>query len=150
MKNAEYNSELKNITKNAGFGGFGVVFTNVMGFVNNAIITRVLGAELYGLFILANNIITFIGYISQLGFSTTLVRYVSFFTGKQEYGKAKGTILYGLRLLIFFSIFLAVVTFFISPLISKTIFNRPELSSLLRMLFSKPKYRIGIRRTMAS
>lgn len=134
MKNDEYNSELKNITKNAGFGGFGVVFTNVMGFVNNAIITRVLGAELYGLFVLATNIITFIGYISQLGFSSTLVRYVSFFTGKQESGKAKGTILYGLRLLIYFSIFLAVVTFIISPLISNYIFHRAELTSLLRML----------------
>ena len=134
MKNTEYNTELKNITKNAGFGGFGVVFTNVMGFFNNAIITRVLGAELYGLFVLATNIITFIGYIAQLGFSSTLVRYVSFFTGKQEYGKAKGTILYGLRLLFFFSIFLGVASFLLSPLISQTIFNRPELTSLLRML----------------
>jgi len=134
VKNTEYNTELKNITKNAGFGGFGIVFTNVMGFVNNAIITRVLGAELYGLFVLATNIITFIGYIAQLGFSSTLVRYVSFFTGKQEFGKAKGTILYGLRLLFFFSIFLGVVSFLLSPLISQTIFHRTELTSLLRIL----------------
>ena len=92
LKTNEYNSELRSIAKNAGFGAVGILFMNVMAFVNNAVITRVLGADSYGLFVLATNIFTFIAIIPQFGFGNTIVRYVSFYTGKGEGAKAKGTI----------------------------------------------------------
>ena len=104
MLNQEYKFELKNIAINAGIGAFGIVFLNLMAFVNNAIITRTLGADDYGLFVLATNILYFISIISQLGFGSTILRYISYYMGQGTYGKTKGTILYGVKILFIVSL----------------------------------------------
>ncbi len=134
MKTNEYNSELKSIAKNAGFGALGILFMNVMAFVSNAVITRTLGADSYGLFVLATNIFTFIAIIPQFGFNNTIVRYVSFYGGKGDEAKVKGVIVFGFKLLLILSLIVMVVSFFISPLISGNIFERPELTPLLKII----------------
>jgi len=130
----EYNTELKSITKNAGIGALGILFMNAMAFVNNVVITRILGADSYGLFVLATNVFTFIAIIPQLGFNNTIIRYVSYYTGKGEDAKAKGTILFGFKILLILSLMVLVISFFISPLISESIFERPELTPLLKII----------------
>lgn len=134
MLNTEYKFELKNIAINAGIGAFGIIFLNLMAFVNNAIITRTLGADDYGLFVLATNILYFISVISQLGFGSTIVRYISYYDGQGAFGKTKGTVLYGIKILLISSLIIAVIAILISPFISKNIFDRPELNSYLRIL----------------
>ncbi len=130
----EYNTELKSITKNAGIGALGIIFMNVMAFVNNVVITRILGADSYGLFVLATNIFTFIAIFPQLGFNSTIIRYVSYYTGKGEDAKAKGTILFGLKILVIASLIVLVVSVSTSHLIAEYIFERPELTPLLKIL----------------
>lgn len=134
MLNPEYKSELRNIAVNAGIGAFGIIFLNLMAFINNAIITRTLGADDYGLFVLATNILYFISVLSQLGFGGTIIRFVSYYTGKGTSGKVKGTILYGTKVLLFASLFVAVISIALSPIISQNIFDRPELNSYLKIL----------------
>ena len=134
MKTNEYNSELRSIAKNAGFSALGILFMNVMAFLNNAVITRVLGADSYGLFVLATNIFTFIAIIPQFGFGNTIVRYVSYYRGKGEEAKVKGTIMFGFKLLLLLSLIVLVISFFISPLISENIFKRPGLTPLLKII----------------
>ncbi len=134
MLNPEYKSELKNIAVNAGIGAFGIMFLNLMAFVNNAIITRTLGADDYGLFVLATNILYFIVIISQFGFGSTIVRYVSYYTGKGASGKVKGTIRYSAKVLLVSGLVLTVLAFLLSPVISTTIFDRPELTAYLKIL----------------
>ncbi len=130
----EYELELTSIAKNAGIGALGIIFMNVMAFTNNVVITRVLGADSYGLFVLVTNIFTFIAIIPQLGFNNTIIRFVSFYTGKGEEAKAKGTILFALKILSIFSLIVLVVSVLISPIITVNIFERPELTPLLRIL----------------
>jgi len=125
LLNPEYKSELRNIAVNAGIGAFGIIFLNLMAFINNAIITRTLGADDYGLFVLATNILYFISVLSQLGFGGTIIRFVSYYTGKGTSGKVKGTILYGTKVLLFASLFVAVISIALSPIISQNIFDRP-------------------------
>jgi len=134
LKTNEYNSELKSIAKNAGFGALGILFMNVMAFVNNAVITRVLGADSYGLFVLATDIFTFIAIIPQFGFGNTIVRFVSYYSGKGDEAKVKGTIVFGFKLLLVLSLIVLVISFLISPLISGNIFERPELTPLLKII----------------
>jgi len=134
LLNPEYKSELRNIAVNAGIGAFGIIFLNLMAFINNAIITRTLGADDYGLFVLATNILYFISVLSQLGFGGTIIRFVSYYTGKGTSGKVKGTILYGTKVLLFASLFVAVISIALSPIISQNIFDRPELNSYLKIL----------------
>ena len=105
-----------------------------MAFVNNAVITRTLGADSYGLFVLATNVFGFIAIIPQLGFNNTIVRYVSYYNGKGEDAKSKGTILFGFKILLIFSLIVLIISFLISPLISENIFDRPELTPLLKII----------------
>jgi O-antigen/teichoic acid export membrane protein len=130
----EYGTELKSIAKNAGIGALGILFMNIMAFVSNVVITRTLGADSYGLFVLATNVFGFIVIFPQLGFNNTIVRYVSYYTGKGEDAKAKGTILFGFKILLIFSLVVLAISILISPLISEYIFERPELTPLLKIL----------------
>ena len=134
LKTNEYNSELKNIAKNAGFSALGILFMNVMAFVNNALITRVLGADSYGLFVLATNIFAFIVIIPQFGFENTIVRYVAYYRGKGEEAKVKGVIVFGFKLLLVLSLIVMAISFLMSPLISERIFERHELAPLLKII----------------
>jgi O-antigen/teichoic acid export membrane protein len=107
---------------------------NALAFVSYAIITRTLGAESYGLFVLATRIIDFVAVISTLGFVNTIIRYVSSYVGKGDYARAKGTILYSAGVLFFIAFFIAIILFFASNLISVNIFKRTDLPPLLRIL----------------
>jgi len=130
----EYNTELRSITKNAGAGALGILFMNVMAFVNNVIITRTLGADSYGMFVLVTNIFTFITIFPQLGFNNTIIRYVSYFTGKGNPANVKGTIVYGFKITFILSLIVLTVSYLMSQFISEEIFERPELIPLLKIL----------------
>ena len=130
----DFNTELKSIAKNAGISAFGIIFMNLMAFVNNAVITRTLGADSYGLFVLATNVFTFIAIFPQLGFNSTIIRFVSYFTGKGEDAKAKGTVLFGVKMILIASMVVLPVSILLCPYISELFFDRPELTPLLKIL----------------
>ena len=135
----EYGGELKSITKSAGFGALGMFFMTIMAFVSNIVITRNLGVELYGLFVLVTNIFSFIVLISQLGFTNTIIRFVSFYLGQNKDAMTIGTIQFSFKLLLFFSLIVFIISQIAAPYISDYIFKRPEITYLLRiLLFSIP------------
>jgi len=123
----EYKTELRSITKNAGITAFGIFFMNALAFVTNAIITRTLGAEPYGLFVLATKIIDFIAIVSTLGYTATIVKYISHYQGKGDYARAKGTIVYTSGILFLITFFTSILLFLLSKFISTSIFNREDL-----------------------
>jgi O-antigen/teichoic acid export membrane protein len=130
----EYKTELRSITKNAGITAFGIFFMNILAFGSNAIITRTLGAETYGLFVLATKMLDFIVVVSTFGFSPTLIKFISFYIGKKDYPRAKGTFLYSFGILAFLSLIIAIVLFFISDVIAVNLFKRNDLSPLFKIL----------------
>lgn len=130
----EYNKELKGIVKNAGFGGVGILFELFIRFLNNTIITQFLGAELYGLYVLASKTISLIGQIGQLGMQNTVMRFTAFYKGKKQYEHVKGTIYFGLKLVLIVAIILVVIVFIFTPFISDVIYQKPELKEILRIL----------------
>ncbi len=116
-----------------------MLFANAMAYVNNAIITRTLGADSYGLYVLATNVLNYAVIISGFGFGVTTVRFVSFYAGKEDFAKIKGTIWHALKTVLFFSAVISLLLFILSPQISVGIFHRHELVPLLRiLLFSLP------------
>ncbi|RLD45720.1 MAG: hypothetical protein DRI95_02560 [Bacteroidetes bacterium] len=130
----EYNTQLSSITKNAAYAAFGILFMNIMAFLNNVIITRTLGADSYGLFVLVTNVFGFIALFPQLGFGPAIIRYVSNYIGKGENEKAKGTILFSSKLLLITSIVFLAISLLLSNWISEYLFDRPELTPLLNIL----------------
>lgn len=135
MANATtYQNELKSITKNAGITAVGLVVLNVMSFVNNAIITRTVGADQYGLYVLATRILEFLMMAAALGLNHSLIRFISMYTGKNDPQKVKGTIMYVLRITVLAALGFAVIVVLLSETISTRIFNRSELSYYLKIL----------------
>jgi O-antigen/teichoic acid export membrane protein len=133
--NRDKNSkELTWITQNAGISMAGILFMNMMAFVNNVIITRNLGVDQYGLFVLATNVFGFLSIFPMLGFENTILRFVSFYIGKGMNEKAKGTILFSVRLLLVVSFVFLFIFFLLAPIISIWIFERRELGKYLGIL----------------
>lgn len=94
MSKVENSNQLTWITQNAGISMAGILFMNMMAFVNNVIITRNLSIDQYGLFVLATNVLGFLSLFPKLGFENTILRFVSFYIGKGLNEKAKGTALF--------------------------------------------------------
>jgi len=130
----KYQSELVSITKNAGITALGFLLLNFFSFISNAIITRYLGADDYGLFVLATRILEIVIILSSLGFATTIVRHVAYFYTRNDHERTKGTIFYSLKVVFIVSIAGVILFFILSPLISAKLFNRPEISPFLRIL----------------
>jgi len=134
MNKEKYNNELKNITKGAGVTAFSLVFMNMMAFVNNAVITRTVGADQYGLYVLATRVFELVTIASLLGFRQTIVKFLSGYKAKQAGSYIKGTFLYCLKILILVSVVVSVVLAGFSYPISTGLFNKPELSPYLKIL----------------
>ena len=134
MNQEKYHNELKSITKGAGITAFSLVFMNLMAFVNNAVITRTLGADPYGLYVLATRVFELVTIASLLGFRPTIVKFLSGYKAKEEGSFIKGTFLYCLKILILVSVLVTLVVASLSFPISTQIFGKPELSKYLAML----------------
>lgn len=134
MDKSNYNNELKTITKGAGITAFSLVFMNLMAFVNNAVITRTLGTDQYGLYVLATRVFELVVIASMLGFRPTIVKFLSSYIANNKGSFIKGTFLYCLKILILTSILLAIIVTLFSSSISDYFFNKPELSFYLKLL----------------
>ncbi len=129
-----YRSGLAMITRNAGITASGFLFLNLVSFVSNALITRYLGADDYGLFVLGTRVLDFVIVISSLGFATTIVRHVAYFHARDDHARVKGTVLYSLRVVLAVSILVLALFFVLGPYIFGRIFLLPEMGPLFRIL----------------
>lgn len=132
--NTTYQNELKSITKNAGITAVGLVVMNVMSFVNNAIITRTVGADEYGLYVLATRILEFLIMIAALGLNQSSIRFISMYAGQNEPQRVKGTIYYTGKVTVGASLIFALATLLLGSYISNEFFERPELAYYLKIL----------------
>ncbi|MFQ6115685.1 MAG: oligosaccharide flippase family protein, partial [bacterium] len=129
-----YNKELVIISKNAGIGGSSILIGNVISYLATILATRVVGAELFGVFYLANTILLITVLISTLGLNQGVLRYVSFYQGKKDLARIKGTILFGLKSTLIFSVLIALLVFVISPILANHFFHKPDLKVALQIL----------------
>ena len=130
----KYNKELKIIVKNAGVGGVGIILEMIIRFVNNILITQHLGAGLYGLYVLANQILKLIINIGQLGITKTNLRFVSFYAVRNEHDKIKGTFLFFFKIILTTAVILLTAVFIFAPIIADVIYEKPEIKKIIRIL----------------
>jgi len=129
-----YLKKLAGITKKAGITAFGSFFLLILSFITNAVITRSLGADQYGLYVLSTRVLEIFMMIASFGFGLTIVRTVSFQHAVGNHSRIKGTINYSFKALLVTSVFLVVAGFMFNKMISVRLFHRPELSPLLGIL----------------
>ena len=134
MSNEEHlNESLRKIAKGAGIGFSGAFIGMAFGYFSRIVIARFLGPGDYGLITLGFAGMSIAATLSLLGLPTGIQRYISFYIGKGDEGRIKGTILGALKISVPLSIFLAILLFIGANWISIHVFHEPNLTSILRI-----------------
>ena len=129
-----YEEELLKIARNAGIGGGGILISSLIAYLSSIIVTRVVGAEYYGIFYLAITIFMLGSLLASLGLNQGMLRYISLYSGQGDYSRIKGIVLFGVRITLVASALIAFAIFVLSPLISQNVFHKPDLTLALRIL----------------
>ena len=129
-----YQDELVKVTKETGIGGSTIVLNVLLSYINTVLATRVVGAEAFGVFFLANQIVFTALHVSTLGLGQGVMRHVSLYDGQRDYARVKGAMVFCLKRALLASIVVSLVIFALSPLFADKIFDKPELRMALRVL----------------
>jgi O-antigen/teichoic acid export membrane protein len=95
--NAEYKGYLSKATREAGFTFFGQAFALAFGFVANAVIARMLGADLLGVYVLAWTVVMAVSILTTFGIEGGFVRYISMYAGKGKEDQARSVFRFGMQ-----------------------------------------------------
>ena len=127
------NESLRKIAKGAGIAFTGTFIGTALGYFSRIIIARFLGASDYGLISLGFAVLNIAAALSLVGFNKGIQRYVSFYKGKEDKGRVKGTVLGALKICLPLSLIFTSLIFFYADWISIHIFHSPELTPVLRI-----------------
>ncbi|CAN2040444.1 Polysaccharide biosynthesis protein C-terminal domain-containing protein [Candidatus Magnetomoraceae bacterium gMMP-15] len=134
-----YQNELKSIISDSKIMIIGIICSHLLIYLSTLLITRNLGADFYGLFILASKIVGIITAFSLLGLPKTIIRFVSYYSGKKEFTKIKAIVFFSIKTVLIVSLFMSTILFLFSPMLSNIIFHKSQLNDVLRVLvFSIP------------
>lgn len=111
----------------------GILFSKIFSYAYRIVIARSLGAEAYGRFSLALVIIGILVAVSTLGFNQGIVRYLAFYRGKKDLSSINFLFKTSSTILIFTTIFVAVISFISSEYISTFFFKDSGLAPVLRI-----------------
>ncbi|MEK6974137.1 MAG: oligosaccharide flippase family protein, partial [Nanoarchaeota archaeon] len=118
----------------------GLIVTKLLGYIFRLIIAR-FGPEQYGLFSLGLSIVTIGSLIALMGLDRGILRYVSYYIGSKDNTKIRGTIIFAFKATIISGLLLAIIIFFLAPIISTKIYHNNGLISIIKILaFSIPAY----------
>lgn len=124
---------LRKIARGAGIAFTGSIVGMAFSYFSRMIIARFLGAADYGLISLSFAGMTIGAALASMGLPAGIVRYVSFYNGREDEGKIKGTIIGALKISTPVSIIFALLFFFGADWASLHIFHEPSLTPVLRI-----------------
>ena len=126
------NESLRKIAKGAGFVLIGTLIGRAFGYGSRLIIAR-LGASDYGLVALGFAVMSIAATLSLVGMQSGIIRYVSFYKGKEDKGRIKGTIISALKITLPLSLGFAFILFWYASWISIHVFHDANLAPILRI-----------------
>ncbi len=124
---------LKTIAKGVSLLLVGMFLSKFFMYLYRIIVARYLGPSSYGLISLSLAVIGLITLFSLLGLPQGIVRYISYYRGKNDNKSINGVIFFTFLLTVPLSIILTILCFFFSESISITFFHKAELSPILRI-----------------
>lgn len=120
--------------KGSGFLAGGTVFEFATRFVIAFVLARYLGAEGYGLYVLALSAATIFAGLSQVGLDDAMVRYVAIMSGRRDPAGLWGTLQIGFGISMLSSLVMAAVLLLAAQPIAEGIFHEPRLTELLSVI----------------
>jgi len=127
------NESLRKIAKGAGIGFTGTFIGTTLGYFSRMLIARFLGASDYGLISLGFAAMNIAAALSLVGLPAGITRFISFYKGKEDAGRIKGTIFGALKICFPLSLIFTSFIFFYADWISIHIFHEANLTSVLRI-----------------
>jgi len=127
------NESLRKIAKGAGVGFTGTFIGMVFGYFSRIIIARFLGASDYGLISLGFAGMSIAVTLSSVGLPSGIRRFTSFYKGKGDEGRIKGTILSAFKISFPLSLIFATLVLLGADWISTNVFHEPRLTPVLRI-----------------
>ncbi|MFC1848236.1 flippase, partial [Chloroflexota bacterium] len=124
---------LKKVAKGAAIVFLGTIVGMLLGFGSRIIIVRYITQSEYGIFSLAVVLAGIFSMLATLGLAQGATRYIAYFRGKNELSKIKSVVFSSLGFTLIASIFLSLVLFFASDILSTRVFDEPELSTPLKI-----------------
>lgn len=124
---------LKLLAKGSIIFFIGMVVSKIATYLYNFITVRTFGQETYGLFSLTLMVSGLFLAFFSFGLQSGILRYISFYRGKDEKEKINYIIHFSLRLTLLLSIIGGVLLFSFSDIISINIFHNAGLSIFLKL-----------------
>ena len=141
LEKKELDKSLKFIFESSIFVFIAIIFSKLLTYAYRIIIARYFGPEVYGLFSLAIMILSFLVAFSSLGLVEGVLRFTSYYQGKNEIHKIRYIFKLSASILLTSSILFAILLFSFSKIISINLFHEPELILFLRIFsFLIPVY----------
>lgn len=134
MTEKEQQEDLNFMLKTGGFAGTGRLADIFFRYSTSAVLTRILGANMFGVFVLGRTIIRVVSTISQMGMGLGVVRQIAFYRAKNQENKFQQAIRLALLVCGFFSITTVVILFWQGDYISIALFKKPALARPLKLL----------------
>jgi len=126
----------QNVLTAAKGGGIifaGSLFQYAVRFVVGIVLARTLGVEQYGLYNLSMTVAAVASGLTLMGFTLTLVRYISLFASQRDTAKLWGTLQLGVGLPTVLSICAGIGLFALANPVAVYLFHEPRLAPLLRL-----------------
>jgi len=127
-----FNHSLKRIAKTSFIVFTGIILSKILAYLYRIVIARDFGPEIYGIFSLAVVLAGVFSIFASLGLDEGILRFVSFYRGKNEKNKIQQVIRFSLKIMFFTSIFSGLILFFLSGAISKEVFHNNNLIIFLK------------------
>jgi len=135
----EEGQDLNTILKASGSTGVGRMADIFSRYITNIVLTRVLGAELFGIFILGRTVVMVVSMISSLGMGYGVVRQIAFYAAQKDEDNAQQAIRIALVIPGIVSVITALLLFLGKDYVALSFFKKPALVFPLKILiFSIP------------
>ena len=128
----ELNRLTTQVAKGAGIAFIGYGVRIVAGFCFNILLGR-LGPRAYGLYALGVSVTSVVRPISSLGLDMGITRLGAVYRGEGNRARVKGVILSSLGLSLVSRIFFSAVLFSLAGIISEHLFDKPDLTHVLKI-----------------
>jgi O-antigen/teichoic acid export membrane protein len=129
-----YKDDISKLAKNAGITGFGEILGNIIAYASNVLVTRRIGPNSFGIYVLATTILRIVGIFSVAGLDNGLIRFISLYQERGDRARVKGVILFATKVAGLICLFFFPLLFLTAPFISTRIFHNPALSPALQII----------------
>lgn len=130
-KTSELDYYLKVLVKSSFFVFLAVIISKLASYGYKIVIAKSFGPDVYGIFSLVVIVISIIASIATIGLNEGIIRYISYYRGKNKFNNISKLITKSRNIFIFTSIIFTVLLILFAPLISNKVFHSKESTSIL-------------------